>query len=317
MTVLLMLSCSKDSEPEAINQPPVVVTKIPSLTTGKTKDIGVDAAFSGGSITDAGSSEVSQRGVCWSTSADPTVALATKTQDGSGTGNFSSHVTGLAPNTKYYIRSYATSAAGTAYGNQTDFTTHIVTPPVTDADGNSYETIQIGTQLWMKENLKTTKYCNGDDILNVTTNAWYSLSTPAWTYYNNDSNNDNNGYGKLYNWYAMRDARNVCPCGWHVPTEQDWNTMSQSLGGDNVAGEAIKSTTGWIQNDWATNSSGFTGLPAGLRVYSNTLLYEKWNAVWWQNTGYGKGKVLHVDSFYFGNVMMDEEMGVSIRCVKD
>lgn len=314
---LLIFSCSKDSEPAAVINPPVVVTKIPQLTSKKTTDVGVDVAFSGGSITDAGTSEVSQRGVCWSTSPDPTEALATKTQDGLGTGDFSSQLTGLAPNTKYYIRAYATSAAGTAYGNQTHFTTHIVTPPVTDSDGNSYETIQIGTQLWMKENLKTTKFCNGDDIPNVTTNAWYSLTTPAWTYYNNDSASNNNGYGKLYNWYAMRDARNVCPCGWHVPTKAEWETMANYLGGLAAAGEAMKSTTGWIQNDWATNSSGFTGLPAGLRLLPNTLLYDKWDGAWWQNSPYGEAKQLHVDSFYLLNPVFDEEVGLSIRCVKD
>jgi len=314
--VFLMLSCSKDSEP-AIVSPPPVVTKIPKLTSSKTKDVGVDVAFSGGSVTDAGGSEVTQRGVCWSTSPNPTESLATKTQDGSGIGDFSSQVTGLAPDTKYYIRAYATSAAGTAYGAQTDFTTHIVTPPVTDADGNSYETIQIGAQLWMKENLKTTKYCNGDDIPNVTTDTWFSLNTPAWTYFNNDSNNDNNGYGKLYNWYAMRDTRNVCPCGWHVPTKEEWEIMADHLGGLAAAGEAMKSTTGWIQNDWATNSSGFTGLPAGLRVYANTILYDKWDGVWWQNTEFGEGKQLHVDSFYLLNPVGGKQLGLSIRCVKD
>jgi uncharacterized protein (TIGR02145 family) len=313
--IAVLASCSKDAEQ------PVVIPSFaskPVLFTTRISQVNNNSAVSGGKIANDGGAPITAKGVCWGTATSPTVALSTKTNDGSGKTEFTSQLSDLAEGTTYFYRSYATNSAGTSYGEQRRFDTHIDTPPITDADGNTYQTIKIGTQLWMQENLKTTKYCNGDEIPSVTTNTWFSLTTPAWTYYNNDSNNDSNGYGKLYNWYAMRDARNICPCGWHVPTKAEWETMANYLGGLAAAGEAMKSTTGWIQNDWATNSSGFTGLPAGLKLLPNTVLYDKWDGAWWQNTGpYGEAKQLHVDSSYLLNPVFDEEVGLSIRCVKD
>lgn len=312
--MVVLAACSKGDEQSATV--PVIIKK-PVLLTTRISEVTNDSGISGGKISDNGGALITSKGVCWGTATSPTVELSTKTNNGIGDTDFVSRLSGLMPDTKYYYRSYATNSAGTAYGEQRYFNTHIDTPPITDADGNVYQTIKIGTQLWMKENLKTTKYCNGEDIPNVTTNAWFSLTTPAWTYYNNDSNNDNNGYGKLYNWYAMHDARNVCPCGWHVPTKLEWETLANYLGGLNVAGESMKSTMGWIQNDWATNSSGFTGLPAGLRLHANTVLYDKWDGAWWQNSAYGEAKQLHVNSFFLLNPVLDKEEGLSIRCVKD
>jgi len=140
------------------------------------------------------------------------------------------------------------------------------TAPVTDIDGNEYATIQIGTQVWMAENLRTTKYCNGDPIPNVTDSLqWVNLATGAWAHNNNYSQYENL-YGKLYNWYAVDDSRNICPCNWHVPTDAEWTTLIDYLGGEGVAGGKMKSTGTqyWLSpNTDATNESGFSGLPGG------------------------------------------------------
>ena len=135
---------------------------------------------------------------------------------------------------------------------------------MTDQQGNVYKTIVIGTQEWMAENLKTTVYRNGNAIDNIIDNTqWIGLTTGAWASYNNDSQYDC-PYGKLYNWFAVADPRHVCPTGWHEPTDAEWTTLTDYLGGEEVAGGKMKSagTQYWIgPNTDATNESGFSGLP--------------------------------------------------------
>ena len=140
---------------------------------------------------------------------------------------------------------------------------------VTDIDGNIYETIQIGDQEWMAENLKVTHYRDGTAITNVTDNApWVALTTEAYCIYNNNVSNEVDTYGALYNWYAVADSRNIAPEGWHVPTDAEWQVLVDYLGGDAVAGGKMKEagTTHWLDpNMGATNESGFTALPGGYR----------------------------------------------------
>jgi uncharacterized protein (TIGR02145 family) len=141
------------------------------------------------------------------------------------------------------------------------------TVTVTDIDGNIYNTVQIGNQVWMSENLKTTRYRNGGQIPNVTDNtAWGNLSTGAWSYYNNDVSNDPI-YGKLYNWYTTL-GDTLCPTGWGVPTDAEWTTLTTYLGGSDVAGSKMKTIGNGYWNDpntGAINSSGFSVLPGGYR----------------------------------------------------
>ena len=148
--------------------------------------------------------------------------------------------------------------------------------PLADIDGNVYQTVQIGDQWWITENLKVTHFRNGDPIPNVTDNtAWIALSTSAYCAYENDESNADT-YGYLYNWYAVNDNRNIAPAGWHVPTESDWNELEQFLGMDPAAenmtgwrgvdeGNKMKSTTGWGPDDDGNNESGLSLLPGGLR----------------------------------------------------
>jgi uncharacterized protein (TIGR02145 family) len=153
---------------------------------------------------------------------------------------------------------------------------------VKDFEGNVYKTITIGTQTWMADNLRTTKYRNGDAIPEVTdSSAWINLITGAYCNYNNTRNNDTIvSYGRFYNLYAVTDNRNICPTGWHVSTDAEWTTLTDYLGGASVAGDKLKEkgTTHWESpNAGATNEIGFTALPGAIftRVnHSATLLCQ-------------------------------------------
>jgi uncharacterized protein (TIGR02145 family) len=197
------------------------------------------------------------------------------------------------------------------------------TGTVTDIDGHIYQTVQIGTQTWMAENLRTTKYRNGDPIPNVTDgNQWSNLTPGAWAHYNNGSQYEN-PYGKLYKWYAGADPRNVCPTGWHVPTDAEWKVLTDYLGGESVAGGKMKSTgTQYWQspNQDATNESGFSGLPGGYRGEDGTFGNVGYAGHWWSSTdssGYAWYRYLGVGSGVVTRVYSNKREGFSVRCVRD
>ena len=298
------------------------------MTTAVTSITGT-TAVSGGNIFNGGGSLITQRGVCYSTTPTPTTANTTVIS-GSGTGSFTSNLSGLSPTTTYYVRAYAINSAGTVYGNEVSFTTdvNIVSNPGAGVtfDGYTYSSIVLGNgQEWMAENLRTTVYANGDPIPNVTDNAqWQNLTSGAWIYYENNSQFEN-PYGKLYNWYTVADPRNVCPTGWHAPSDVDWTLLTEYLGGLSLAGGKMKSTgTQYWQspNTGATNESGFSGLPAGFYQYSSTgngpiqaqtwfwssdesgLLEANFNSLW-----SGSNSCLSGFKLKF--------VGISIRCLKD
>ena len=296
---------------------------LPVLTTTKISAITSTTAASGGTITSDGGSPITARGVCWSTSKNPTIADS-KTTNGTGTGGFSSSLTGLTANTLYYARAYATNSAGTSYGTQKNFTTQQTTGSVTDIDGNVYNTVIIGTQVWMVENLKTSHYRNGDAIPTGLSDAdWQNITSGAYAIYNNKASNDTK-YGKLYNWYAVSDTRNICPVGWHIPTKEEWGTLVTFLGGGDasVAGGKMKSLNLWKSpNTGATNSSGFTGLPGGLRFEDASFEYIGTFGVWWTftenftNTAFYE--YLYYDNSGISWATDSKSLGCSIRCVKD
>ena len=245
------------------------------------------------------------------------VSPNSKSRDGAGSGNFSSSITSLTANTTYYVRAYATNSAGTGYGNEITFTTQ-----TGDIDGNSYSAVTIGTQVWMVENLKVTKYRNGDDILNAKDNAiWGALTEGGYCDLSNDVNQAD-VYGRLYNWYAVHDSRNIAPTGWHVATDAEWTTLSTYLGGQSVAGGKLKEKgiAHWCNpNIGATNESGFTALPGGAR--GDDFLSYCGYGFWWTATEAEATTA-------FNRVIFDNETGVnrvsnkkvggsSVRCVKD
>lgn len=301
-----------------------------TLTTMPIGNITSTSATSGGNITNNGGTPVTQRGIVWSTSPNPTTAN-NSTTNGSGTGSYTSNLSNLTANTTYYVRAYATNSAGTAYGNQVSFTTTasggIVSNPGAGVtfNGYTYASIVLGNgQEWMAENLRTTKYRNGDNITNVTDNAqWDLLTTGAWVHYSNDSQYEN-PYGKLYNWHAVADTRNVCPAGWHVPTDAEWTVLTNYLGGESVAGGKMKSTgTQYWQspNQDATNESGFSGLPGGYRFSIGPFSHVGGYGGWWSSTegntynawtrdlDYSSGSV---SRGYYG-----KGNGFSVRCLRD
>ena len=407
---------------------------LPVLTTDSVTSIMSVTAVSGGDITDDGGSEITARGVCWSTEALPTVN-DDKTTDGAGTGSFTSHITGLEPDYGYYVRAYATSSAGTGYGEQYHFYT-IVMPPViytldatditsysavsggysidpadtpissrgirytvkendiyspsqalsieagpgdadftstmtglimdtvyyvvayatngsgtsygevksfrtgdipapvnfnqevtygsvSDIDGNSYKTVTVGTQTWMAENLKTTHYNDGTEItLVVDDTDWAYSGTEGYCWYNNDEAAYKDVYGALYKIFAVKTDK-LCPAGWHVPTDAEWSTLMDYLGGGNVAGGKMKESgnTHWNgTNAGATNVSGFTALPGGWRQ-SNGPFYKLGSTGYFWSDGiypYNTGVTLKAtDPICYSSSFSFKDDGVSVRCVKD
>jgi uncharacterized protein (TIGR02145 family) len=318
--IFLMFHCRKDNTSSSV---------LPSVTTTAVTEISYTTAISGGKVTNDGVSPVVSRGVCWNSSFNPTIEN-NKTVEGSGSGLFTSKITQLSQNTFYYIRAYATNSAGTVYGNQENFTTSLAYQPgmVTDADGNIYDTIIIGTQIWLKENLKTTRYNNGLSISMVIDNwEWYNLKTPGCCWYDNDLNNKT-AYGALYNWYAVDSAsngyNNLCPTGWHVPSDEDWTVLTTYLGGYKVAVGKLKET-GTIHwqspNTRATNESGFTALPGGCRDYDGTYYVIGSFGYWWSSTGFDIGAAWSRFIGYDGSGGYSygrfEQDGFSVRCVKN
>lgn len=305
---------------------------LPSISTSPIIDISKSSAVTGGTITNDGGGTVTARGVVWNTTQNPTIVLSTKTNDGTSTGTFTSTISNLESGTKYYVRSYATNSAGTVYGNEFEFETlpeiKSGAGTVFDADGNVYQTVDINGQVWMTENLKTTKYCNGDAISNVNFSQWDGLTTGAWTYYDNNTNN-NDKYGKLYNWYSASSDKNACPCGFRVATKEDWTALSLFLGVQ-TAGKEIKSTgtvedqTGqWhTSSEQGTNSVGFNALPSGWGdLTSSNFVFQNYKTGFWcSNSLYGKSaEYIQLDynypDFYF--TLKDKNSAMAIRCIKN
>jgi uncharacterized protein (TIGR02145 family) len=204
---------------------------------------------------------------------------------------------------------------------------------VKDIDGNTYKTIQIGTQTWMAENLRTTRYRNGVSIENaVETTSWVNNTTGAYCSYNNNTANDC-PYGKLYNWFAATNENGICPQGWHTPSSDEWSILINyldpgALGGTNpnntIAGGKMKSpgTKYWTgPNQGATNSTGFSGLPGGTRFNNGNFSDFKEYGYWWTSTPY----VNRVAWFHFLRTRdggaykngFDKFGGLCIRCIKD
>jgi uncharacterized protein (TIGR02145 family) len=254
------------------------------------------------------------------------------------TGTFSSSITGLTANTLYYVRAYATNSAGTAYGNEVSFTTTSSsgqTGTVTDTEGNIYNTITIGTQVWMAENLKTTKYNDNTAIPLVTDNTeWQALSTPAYCWYNNDEATNKPVYGALYNWYTVNTGK-ICPAGWHVPSDTEWKTLEIYLGmtqsqadatgwrGTNQ-GTQIKNITGWSGGSINTNTSGFSALPGGARDFASegasvgqgsgvawwTATEYNTTIAWYRYVGLSQTTISRSDS-------NNKKYGFAVRCLRD
>lgn len=308
--------------------PPTVLTKEASAVTQT-------FAASGGNIISDGQGSITARGLCFATTPSPTIANTVINVNGTTGSSFNANLVNLLPDTRYYVRAFATNSAGTGYGNEISFITPLrggapcpESGTVTDASGNAYNTVQIGTQCWMKENLNTSKFSDGSVIPRIIqNNEWSVREAPSYS-------SINSYYGKLYNQYTISDQRNVCPDGWHVPTSAEWKVLFDSLGGTSVAGGKLKSTAStdntvcecgkWHNpNNFATNSSGFTALPGSGRSYTGSSLGEEGKRAmfWTSDPPHTDGGVryYYITNEYGGvyTNVMNRKYGYSIRCVRD
>ncbi|MCR4857869.1 MAG: hypothetical protein K5890_06705 [Bacteroidales bacterium] len=319
--------------------------QVPAVITNVVSNITTSSATCGGNVTSDGGATVTARGVCWSTSQNPTVS-SSHTVDGSGTGAYTSNLTGLESGTTYYVRAYATNSVGTVYGNAVSFTTLNSSTTqdgqpcpnsatVTDYDGNVYNTVKIGNQCWMKENLRTTKYSDGTDIvLSSNANIFYPNNNPAYVI----------DYGHLYNWFAvMHNAsssytnpsgvQGICPTGWHLPSDAEWTQLTDYVSGhseficgsDNTyIAKALAYTQGWSSstgscevgnNQNSNNGTGFSARPAGCSngvVYTFGLDAEFWSATqpYYRSITYHNATVQRETSSTLN-------IGLSVRCIRD
>lgn len=297
------------------------------LTTTSATNITNTSATVGGNVTSDSGYPVTSYGVVWSTSQNPTINLITKTSDGNGIGSFTSSIANLTAGATYYVRAYATNSEGTAYGNQISFTT----TGMTDIDGNVYNTVTLGTQTWIVESLRTTRYNNGD-VIGTTIPANLNISSessPKYQWAPNGDESNVSTYGRLYTWYVVNDIRGICPKGWHVSTHDEWTILrdyvSAHLGYSSSIGKALAAKTNWtycsypdvIGNDLTkNNSSGFTALPAGTRNFSLGFRdFGNESSFWFDD---GAFQMLNNCMSYpplYG--MTSDSNGLSVRCVKD
>jgi uncharacterized protein (TIGR02145 family) len=317
-------SCQKDDDDNGNGNN----SGIPVLSTTEVTDITQTTAKSGGNITSDGGTTVTARGVCWNTGQTPTIS-DNKTEDGTGAGSFTSSITDLEPNTTYYVRAYATNSAGTGYGSAMSFTTQegSTGSSFTDPrDGNVYQTVTIGTQVWMAENLRYLPSVVGPGTGSNTTPYYY-----VYDYDGTDVNaakvtSNYSTYGVLYNWTA---AVNACPTGWHLPSDDEWTELTDYLG-DNAGGKlkatgTIEAGTGlWYEpNAGATNETSFTALPGGHRGYDGFGYFFSVGSYgyWWSATEGSANsawrRYVHYDDSNVRRYSTSKELGFSVRCLRD
>ena len=330
------------------------ISQVPPTVTTAELDVNGLTVVTGGTVVHDGGADVISRGVCWSTSPQPTLS-DNHTSDGSGIGTFISSInSGLTAGETYYVRAYATNSAGTSYGNERTFQTFIVpagdaqpcagATTVTDYDGNVYHTVQIGNQCWMKENLRTTHYSNGTSIaLGQTTNP-----DTAFYYVPQQYSSQPTKFGYLYNWSAVMNGamssyanpsgvQGICPTGWHVPSSAEWNQLIEYLwyqptytcnsDWENIA-KSLASTSGW-HNWWWTcvvgnqpennNATGFSAYPAGGMLGGNTLLNFSDCTYFWTssetNSSFANTSILYFNATYVDQSEYEKLCGLSVRCV--
>jgi uncharacterized protein (TIGR02145 family) len=195
--------------------------------------------------------------------------------------------------------------------------------PVVDIDGNAYKTVNINSRIWMNENLRTTRYNDGRDIpLTADADNWNNLVSDGFCWYNNDASNKDT-YGALYNGYAIVTG-NLCPAGWHVPSIEEWRELSTVLGDSATAGGKMKEagTDHWLSpNKGADNSSGFNGLPSGIRYFEGTFTsIQTYTAIWSSTESVGDD--LWSAGLYYAESGLtmnhkSKKYGFSVRCIKD
>ncbi len=322
--IIFASSCSKDIQSK------------PELTTIDASGFTYHSAICGGSITSDGDAEITERGICWSNQQNPAITDHKLADTATGPGDFTINITSLPSNVSIYGRAYATNSQGTSYGNEISFTLWLNAPgdPVTDIDNESYSSVKIGNQVWITTNLKVTHYRNGDPISNIPLqddSEWLNTTSGAYCTYEDNSANAER-YGYLYNGYAVLDSRNICPVGWHIPTQNEWEILVNYLGGNIDAGNMLKSKMYWENlNVNTTNMSGFSALPGGFRLHPTpertyTMYTDlKLRSFFWSKD---ENKDYPFDAMWYIQMMnttewamiqsnTDKKCGLSVRCIKD
>lgn len=292
------------------------------INTGALLMIGVQQAVITGSINSNQSSDIFSAGICWSTNPHPSLNdlyIACNPD----TGNFTIKLDKLSPGTVYFVRAFAEMRNDTLFGEEKAFYTHKKNS-IMDVDSNFYNIVQIGEQVWLAEDLKTTRFNDGELIPLVPGHSvWVGISTPAYCWYGNDSVKFSFPRGKLYNWYAVSTGK-ICPIGWHVPSNQEWTALSRFLGGDSIAGGKLKTpgTIFWrIPNKGATNSTGFSSFPGGYRNGSGIFLYGTIFNNWWSSDEITSEAasgwyVYHAETVLYHQITL-KMFGYSVRCIKN
>jgi uncharacterized protein (TIGR02145 family) len=315
-----------------------------SVSTSSDSIFTSTGAVVGGKVTSDGGAIITERGVYWGPLPNPEIT-GTRIQIGSGTGEFSTTLTGLSPNTKYYQKAYAVNRSGTGYGSQVSFYTGaaIENNTISDIEGNTYHIKLIGSQVWMTENLKTTKYPDGSSIPLVTEQTDWGLLSPnsiAYCWYNNNIANKDL-YGSLYTWTAATKGvasnstpgkvQGVCPTGWHLPSMPEWELLVEYLGGENAAANKMKesgdlhwkippNSSGFSPNV-STNESGFTALPGGYRDGRGVFSTSGIEGYWWSSF-HETYRQINASMFTIENRgirynSQEKIFGCSVRCLRD
>jgi uncharacterized protein (TIGR02145 family) len=327
----LFTSCSSNSDSGG----DIILDPVYKVQTKTVASIGHVSANVFGVISPSFVSSTSAYGICYGLTPNPTIEgnHISGTNINPATGGFSCLLTPLVNNTTYYARAYGTNSDGTVYGNDYVFSTlnqlYVNGSSLIDIDLNNYQTVVINGKQWMKGNLNVSKYKNGDVIPEVTDIAvWDDLTTGAWCYYENTTPNGTT-YGKLYNWYAINDPRGLAPTGWHIPTDSEWTSLTNFLGGTSAAGIKMRDIGDlWsISPVMATNQSGFSALPGGYSylTYSYTPEDQPFNglgdvAFWWSSTSSNNNTAYSLNVNLNNSVTRSsilKKTALSVRCVKN
>jgi uncharacterized protein (TIGR02145 family) len=315
-----------------LGQLPIIQTELPT-------SVFASGAVVGGNVVSDGGSNVIDRGICYDTLPYPSIT-GNLVFSGSGVGTFTTTISGLNSNRNYYVRAFATNLIGTAYGQQHQFITpnpvaiaQPCNPPtVTDIDGNVYNTVQIGTQCWMKENMRTTRLNDGDTILHKPLqNQWQGvINEPSWCHYGNNPSSEV-FFGKLYNWYAAVGDLKICPIGWRTPTDADMSDLYYfaSLITPDIA-SALMDSISWGNPGRISNSTGWSARFIGNRGENGDFYNKVWGNSgpftqnYWIN-GFDPWGTPHVRRFTSesGNPVGSDgwregrRFGAAVRCIKN
>jgi len=306
--IFLFASCN-DDDGDPLKSPSVTQPNVVNKTATNAQ---VNAE-----VTDEGSSEVTERGFYISEIND--LSAATQILSGSGPGEFSVMLENLTPATNYWVWAYAANSDSDSISAVSFFQT--IERTVTDVDNNAYEIKEIGDQVWMLSNLKTTKFDDGTSIPRVADDMqWANVSTPAYTYPLGDEGNKS-AYGLLYNSYAVHSEKKLCPAGFHIPTRDEWRELIDYLGGAEVAGGKLKEqgTLHWDDpNIGATDEVGFAARGAGGRTPSGSYMeWFNYYAAFYSSTESYAYLIVHDVANISENSAPITNGGYSVRCIQD